>query len=65
MQNPVADFLAFLEHLLISGVFVRGSAALAGLLGILAKGLHTGNLHAYVYWFFGGLAVFWLLAFGF
>ena len=65
VQQRVAELLGFLEHLLISGLAVRGSAALAGVLGIAAKSLQTGNLHGYVYWFFGGLLAFWLLAFGF
>ena len=65
VQQRVAELLGFLEHLLISGLVVRGSAAIAGVLGIAAKSVQTGNLHGYVYWFFGGLLAFWLLAFGF
>ncbi len=64
VQQRVAELLGFLEHLLISGLAVRGSAAVAGVLGIAAKSLQTGNLHGYVFWFFGGLLAFWLLAFG-
>ncbi len=63
VQERFAQLLGFLEHLLISGLAVRGAAAVAGLVGILARGVHTGNLHAYVYWFFGGLLALWMLAF--
>ncbi|MBE2215606.1 MAG: NADH-quinone oxidoreductase subunit L [Opitutaceae bacterium] len=65
VQQRVAELLGFLEHLLISGLVVRGSAAVAGVLGIAAKSLQTGNIHGYVYWFLGGLLAFWFLAFGF
>jgi NADH-quinone oxidoreductase subunit L len=64
VQQRIALFLEFLEHLFIAGVFVRGSAALAGLVGIIAKGSVTGNLQAYAYWFFGGLVVLSLLIIG-
>ena len=30
-----------------------------GQLGIFARWLHTGSLHAYVYWFLAGLALYW------
>ena len=65
VQQRLAELLGFLEHLLISGLAVRGSAAVAGVLGIAAKSLQTGNIHGYVYWFLGGLLAFWFLAFGF
>jgi NADH-quinone oxidoreductase subunit L len=65
VQQRVAELLGFLEHLLISGLVVRGSAAVVGVLGIAAKSLQTGNIHGYVYWFLGGLLAFWFLAFGF
>lgn len=65
VQERLAQMLAFLEHLFISGLFVRGSAAGAGLLGIVAKGMHSGNLHTYVYWFFAGLVALWMVSFGF
>jgi len=64
VQQRLAELLGFLEHLLVSGLVVRGSAAVAGVLGIAARSLHTGNLHNYVYWFLGGLLAFWFLAFG-
>jgi NADH-quinone oxidoreductase subunit L len=63
VQERFAQLLGFLEHLFISGLVVRGSAAVAGVLGIAAKSLQTGNLHGYVFWFFGGLVIFALVAF--
>ena len=65
VQDRVAQVLSFAEHLIISGLFVRGSAAAAGLIGLFARGTHSGNIHGYVYWFFAGLAALWLMAFGF
>jgi NADH-quinone oxidoreductase subunit L len=65
VQGRLARFLAFLEHMLIAGGLVRGSAGIAGVFGIFAKGTHTGNLNTYVYWFFAGLAAIWLVVFGF
>ncbi len=64
VQQRLALFLEFLEHLLISGLFVRGSAALAGLVGIVSRVSATGNLQAYAYWFFGGLVALWILIVG-
>jgi NADH-quinone oxidoreductase subunit L len=65
VQDRLARLLSFLEHILISVLAVRGSAAVAGALGIFAKGSHTGNLNTYAYWFFAGLAAIWLVVFGF
>jgi NADH-quinone oxidoreductase subunit L len=65
IQERFAQLLSFLEHLFISGLFVRGSAAAAGLIGIFARGAHSGNIHSYAYWFFAGLVALWLMAFGF
>jgi NADH-quinone oxidoreductase subunit L len=64
VQQRLAEVLSFLDALLISGLFVRGSAGLVGVFGILARTLHTGNVHTYVWWFFAGLFLFSLYAFG-
>ena len=63
-QQPVAVALHFLEQIALSGLIVRGLAGVAGLIGIGLRSLHVGNLHVYVYWFIGGLALFWVLACG-
>jgi NADH-quinone oxidoreductase subunit L len=65
VQNRVADMLSFFDTLFISGLFVRGSAGLAGLLGIGARRMHTGSVSAYVWWFFAGLVIFGAFAGGF
>jgi NADH-quinone oxidoreductase subunit L len=59
VQDRLAQLAAFLEHLFISGLFVRGSAAAAGLAGLVAKATITGDLHTYVAWFFAGLVILW------
>jgi len=64
VQQRVARFLALFDFVVIGGILVRGSAAIAGLLGLAARGAHTGNLNTYVYWFFAGLVAVWLVVFG-
>ncbi|MEI6861636.1 MAG: NADH-quinone oxidoreductase subunit L [Verrucomicrobiota bacterium] len=64
IQQRFALLLAALDDLLIAGVVVRGSAAVAGLFGLGARALHTGSLHTYVWWFLGGAAALWALAAG-
>lgn len=64
IQQPFARLLDLIDKILISGLIVRGTAGLTALLGMGAKGTHTGTLHGYVYWFaLGALAiaviVFW------
>ena len=58
VQDRVADILSFLDTFLISGVLVRGAAGTAGLLGLVARRLHTGSVATYVWWFFFGLVLF-------
>lgn len=64
VQQRVADFLGLLDLILISGLLVRGSAATVGLFGLMSRALHTGNVSNYVYWFLGGVVLFWLFAAG-
>ena len=64
IQQRLADILAFLDLFLVSGVFVRGSAGIAGLIGIFTRSFHVGSVHGYVYWFLAGLALFWAFAMG-
>ena len=65
IQQPISEVLNFIDVVIIGGLFVRGCAGLAGLLGIGAKILHTGNIHAYVYWFLFGVLVYGGYALGF
>jgi len=62
IQQPVASALYLLEQIALSGLIIRGVAGVAGLIGLGLKALHVGNLHAYLYWFIGGLALYWALA---
>ncbi len=64
IQQRIALTLHFIEQIVLSGLIVRGMAGIAGLVGIGLRSLHVGNIHAYVYWFIGGLALFWALAVG-
>jgi NADH-quinone oxidoreductase subunit L len=64
VQQRVASIVAFLEQVLIQGLFVRGSGGVATLVGIAARRAHTGSLNAYLYWFATGVIVFWLYASG-
>lgn len=64
IQQRASDVVSFCDTLFINGLCVRGLAGIAGLGGILARSLQTGNLHTYVWWFFAGLILFWLYAAG-
>ncbi|MGB0409287.1 MAG: NADH-quinone oxidoreductase subunit L [Opitutales bacterium] len=64
IQQRLAELLGFIDLFLIKAVLVRGSAGLVGLVGLCARSLHVGNIHAYVYWFLAGLLLFWALAAG-
>jgi NADH-quinone oxidoreductase subunit L len=65
VQDRVANMIGFFDTLFISGLLVRGSAGLAGLLGMGARRLHTGSVATYVWWFFAGLVLFGAYAGGF
>jgi len=62
IQQRLAFALHLIEQIALSGMVIRGAAGVAGLAGIGLKALHVGNLHQYLYWFLGGLALFWALA---
>lgn len=64
VQQRFALVLKFLDDVLIAGVLVRGSALGAEALGWCARALHTGSLHAYVWWFLAGAVALWALAAG-
>lgn len=65
VQDRVADIIGFLDTFVINGLLVRGSAGVAGLLGMGARAMHTGSVSAYVWWFFVGLVLFGAYAGGF
>ena len=65
IQQRVANFLGLFDLIAIGGLAVRGLAGVAAVIGLGLKALHVGNLHHYVYWFIGGVAIFWALAVGF
>ena len=60
----MAAVLGLFDQIAIGGLIIRGAAGVAGLVGIGLKVLHVGSLHQYVYWFIGGLALFWVIAAG-
>ena len=64
VQQRVAEILSFLDQLLIGGLLVRGSAGLAGLVGVITRSGLVGNLQGYTYWFLGGVVLFWAYAMG-
>jgi NADH-quinone oxidoreductase subunit L len=59
VQQRLADVLAFIDTLFIGGLAVRGTAGVAGLLGIIGRSLHTGNVNTYAWWTFAGVALVW------
>jgi NADH-quinone oxidoreductase subunit L len=62
LQQRFALLLNGFDLMFISGFVVRGTAALTGAVGLATRALHTGSLHAYVYWFLGGSVLLWFLA---
>ena len=64
VQQRFAMLLDFLERIFLSGLIIRGLSGVVGLVGIGARALHVGSLHAYVYWFLAGAAVLWAFAGG-
>ena len=64
VQQRFALLLKLVDDVLIAGVIVRGLGLAAEALGWGARALHTGSLHAYVWWFLGGAVALWALAAG-
>jgi len=64
VQQRFAMMLNFLEKVFLAGVIVRGTASLVGLVGLGARALQTGSLHAYVYWFLLGVVLLWAIVSG-
>ncbi|MDP0501666.1 MAG: NADH-quinone oxidoreductase subunit L [Verrucomicrobiota bacterium JB022] len=63
VQARVAGIMDFLDTFLISGIGTRIlPAGVVGGLGMLFRRMHTGNASAYVWWFFGGVILFFALA---
>lgn len=63
IQQRVANLLSFIDIVIISGLLVRGSAGVIGMLGLGARSMQTGGLHVYVFWFLIGLLLFSSFAF--
>jgi NADH-quinone oxidoreductase subunit L len=64
VQQRFAMLINFLEQIVLAGLIIRGLAGLVGLVGLGARALHVGSLHAYVYWFLLGTVVLWAFATG-
>lgn len=64
VQQRFAMLLNFLEQIFLAGLIIRGMAGVVGLVGLGARALHVGSLHAYVYWFLFGAVMLWGFASG-
>jgi NADH-quinone oxidoreductase subunit L len=64
VQQRFAMLVNFFEQVFLAGAIVRGLAGLVGYIGIGARALYVGSLHAYVYWFLLGLVLLWGFATG-
>jgi NADH-quinone oxidoreductase subunit L len=62
VQQRFADMLAFLDLIIITGIFVRGSAALVGLVGLAGRRVHQASVHAYIFWFLIGSIILFAVA---
>jgi len=64
VQQRFADLMGFLDTVFITGILVRGTAGVVGVISLLTKSVHIGNVHAYVYWVLAGVVLFGAFAFG-
>ncbi|HWA25646.1 MAG TPA: NADH-quinone oxidoreductase subunit L [Lacunisphaera sp.] len=64
VQQRFAMLLNFLERIFLAETIIQGAARVVGFIGLGARALYTGSLHAYVYWFLLGTAVLWAFAAG-
>jgi NADH-quinone oxidoreductase subunit L len=64
VQQRFAMVINYLEQIFLAGLIIRGGAWLVGLVGMGARALYVGSLHAYVYWFLLGLVLLWGFAVG-
>ena len=64
IQDPFARFVEIMELLFISGLLVRGSAGIAGLMAIIGRAFYVGKIHAYAFWFVAGTIGFLAYALG-
>jgi len=64
VQQRLAMLLNLVDQILFAGWMVRGTASIAGLLGVGARLMQNGKLHVYVYWFLAGVALLWGIAAG-
>lgn len=64
IQEPFARFLEVMELLFISGLMVRGTAGVAGLLALIGKACYVGKIYVYAFWFIFGTLGFLAYAAG-
>jgi len=64
VQQRVCDILALFDLLFIKLIGGQGTAGVAGVTGYLLRRAQVGSIHAYVYWFLGGVLLFWAYAAG-
>ena len=64
VQQRFALVLNFLDQVFLGNGVVRGLAGFVGMIGMGARVLYVGSLHAYVYWFLIGAALLWAFAVG-
>jgi NADH-quinone oxidoreductase subunit L len=62
VQDRVATAIDFVDAFFIGGLGMRGSAGATGLLGLLMRSFHGGNIAGYVWWFFIGVLIVWAIA---
>jgi NADH-quinone oxidoreductase subunit L len=63
IQQRFALLLNVLDRVVLAGL-IRVFSGMVGLVGLGARSLHVGSLHAYVYWFLIGAALLWAYAAG-
>jgi NADH-quinone oxidoreductase subunit L len=64
VQQRFAMLVNGVEQIFLAGLVIRGLAGIVGVVGMGARALHVGSLHAYVYWFLLGVLLVWGFASG-
>lgn len=62
IQDRAAVFVDFFDALFIGGLGMRGSAGATGLVGLLVRSIHGGSVAVYVWSFFIGVVIVWVVA---
>ena len=58
IQQPFAQFLNFVDHVILAGLVFRGFAGIFGFSSLVFRKLHTGSVQSYLCWFLLGVLIY-------